>query len=246
MKEQALFEQTLPPDLPSNLPANLPASQAGIQLLRSSLFILSGLFLAGGLLTLGFFLGGKIPAPAESDNSPKMLISDTIILEPEEKVIELRMDSQIPRMDIQVDTNLDITPPPLAFSYSINPQIKVGVAVPAPPAMSAAPAMSGLGSGNMIFGVDQLEVQPRPVHAPPPRYPRQAQQMRREGTVKVRVVLDENGNIVSARLMPGADVKLFGQATLEAVKKWRFSPGKIGNRAVRCEVEIPVEFSLSR
>lgn len=188
------------------------------------------------LLIIGLFLGGAFTPPPAPDTASKMLIADIIPIEPEKREIEIELETEIPKLDVNMDNPMEVDTPPLDIQYTINANLDVGVAVPAPPAMS----------GNTVFGVHQLETQPRIVHAPPPIYPRRAQQMRRAGVVRVRIVLDKEGKMVSSRLLPGDDVEMFGAATMDAVKKWRFTPGKIGNRPVMCEVEIPVEYNPNR
>lgn len=201
-----------------------------------------GGYLAAGTLAtfilciVGLFLGGGLTEPPLPDAGSRAVIADVIPIEPEKKIIEVELETEIPRLDINMDNPLETPPPPLNINYTINPNLEIGVAVPAPPGMS----------GDTVFGVHQLETQPRIVHAPPPVYPRRARQMRREGVVRVRIVLDKEGKMVSSRLLPGEDAELFGEATLEAIKRWRFTPGKIGNRAVMCEVEIPVEYNMDR
>ncbi len=203
---------------------------------RWGLCLLAGVLATFALCVIGLFLGGALLDPPLPGEKNRVLIADTIPIEPEKKIIELELDTEIPRLDVKMDNPMEVETPPLNIQYTINANLDVGIAVPAPPAMS----------GNTVFGVHQLETQPRIVHAPPPQYPRRARNMRREGVVRVRVVLDKEGKILSTRLLPGEDTEIFGAATLEAVQRWRFTPGKIGNRAVMCEVEIPVEYNLDK
>lgn len=203
---------------------------------RWGAYLLAGAGATLLLCVVGLFLGGGFLEPPVPTDKRSALIADIIPIEPEKKIIEVELDTEIPKLDVNMDNPMEVETSPLDIQYTINANLEVGVAVPAPPAMG----------GNTVFGVHQLETQPRIVHAPPPAYPRRAQQMKKEGVVKVRVVLDKEGKIVSSRLLPGDDVELFGAATLEAVKRWRFTPGKIGNRPVMCEVEIPVEYNLNK
>lgn len=188
------------------------------------------------LCIVGLFLGGGFTDPPLPEADKRVLISDIIPIEPEKRELEVELETEIPKLDVNMDNPLEVETPPLDIQYVINPNLEVGVAVPAPPSMR----------GDTIFGVHQLETQPRLVSAPPPTYPRQAYRMKREGVVRVRIVLDKDGNVISSRLLPGDDVEMFGAATLEAIKRWRFTPGKIGNRAVMCEVEVPVEYNMNR
>lgn len=217
-------------------------------LLHWSSYLFIGVLATFLFCVIGLFLGGGFIEPPVPEAKIRHVVTDTIVIEPEKKLVKVELTSEIPRMDVSMDTQVEMEMPPLNINYTINANLTVGVMVPAPP-LARGDSGSSFGmaiDGNTVFGVHQLETQPRIVHAPPPVYPRRAMQMKREGVVLVRIVLDKEGNMVSSRLLPGDDVEFFGPATLEAVKRWRFTPGKIGNRPVMCEVEIPVEYNLSR
>ncbi|MCC8190297.1 MAG: energy transducer TonB [Planctomycetes bacterium] len=191
------------------------------------------------LFTAGLFLGdavAEMPAVA----SPKPVpVSDVVIPEPEEEIVEFQfqVETDIPRVDIEMDTPIDVEPPPVQLDFAINPNLNIGIAIPAPP--------KGIRHSDKIYGVFELETPPRKSYAPPPAYPRNARRLNRQGVVQVKVKLDRDGNVISADLLPGKDVEMFGAATLEAVRKWRFTPGRIGKRPVMCEIEIPVEFTIN-
>ncbi len=68
------------------------------------------------------------------------------------------------------------------------------------------------------------EEQPRkPVNEVQPVYPDLARQMRLTGVVKVKVVIDAAGKVVSAQEIGGSPVLI--PSALMAAKKWRFEPG---------------------
>lgn len=214
------------------------------------------LFSAGPLLGDASFdmpgLAGVKPVP----------IADVPVPEPEEEVFEMMPDPEmeLPRIEMEMTPLSEIAPPRIDMELAVNPSLNLDVAVPAapvmqiaaqpavvpaPPAAAAPSPPMAADMGSQVFGAFQLETAPRLVHAPPPAYPRDAMRSNIQGVVRVAVVLERDGGIVSTRLMPGPHTDVFGQATLEAVRRWRFTPGKIGDKPVMCEVEIPVEFNLA-
>lgn len=107
-------------------------------------------------------------------------------------------------------------------------------------------AQSGLGrpAENSFHREGDLDTPPRAVYAPAPEYPAQARRNRREGRVVVRVLLDERGRVVRGQILPGADAESFGRAALDAVRRWRFTPGLKDGSPVRAEVEVPILFRI--
>jgi len=71
----------------------------------------------------------------------------------------------------------------------------------------------------------------RAVNLPKPAYPPIAKQMRATGQVAVQVLVDESGNVTSAKAMSG-NVLLRASAEA-AARQSRFNPVRIGNQAVK-------------
>lgn len=56
-----------------------------------------------------------------------------------------------------------------------------------------------------------------------PTYPELARKMNITGVVRVQITVDKNGTVKSAKLVGGHPV--LANASLEAVKKWKYEPG---------------------
>lgn len=107
------------------------------------------------------------------------------------------------------------------------------------------------------FGPPQLPPEPLRVGgdvSPPvkikdvyPKYPELARKARIEGIVILEAIIDENGNVVKARILrsPG---KAFGfdDAALEAVKQWKFKPGLQNGVPVPVIYALTVQFKLTK
>jgi len=79
---------------------------------------------------------------------------------------------------------------------------------------------------------------------PAPNYPSISRRLGEEGLVLLNVQVTADGAAGSVELQTGSGSSRLDQAALEAVKKWRFTPAKRGDRAVSASVVVPVRFSL--
>jgi TonB family protein len=74
-------------------------------------------------------------------------------------------------------------------------------------------------------------------------YPDMARFNRFEGTVLVHVLVDQKGTVGSAYAIL-SDNEIFDAAALEAVRKTRFTPGRVAGRAAPLWTVIPIVFRL--
>lgn len=118
------------------------------------------------------------------------------------------------------------------------------------PGMPGVPRDTGTG----MPGVGGLPVDARVVEQPPtllahpaPRYPELLRQAGIEGTVLVEVVLDTLGRVEpgSMRVVRGAHA-LFEAEALAVVRGSHYRPGRMGERAVRVRIQVPIGFALRR
>jgi TonB family protein len=59
------------------------------------------------------------------------------------------------------------------------------------------------------------------------------------------VIIDENGRVVSARVIDSDAIEVLEDAALEAAYKFLFRPARQGDVPVKCRVVIPFSFALS-
>lgn len=109
-------------------------------------------------------------------------------------------------------------------------------------------------TGNGTPGVSGHPVDVRVVEEPPallahpePRYPEVLRQAGVEGRVLVEAVLDTLGRVEpgSLRVVRGAHPLLEAEA-LVVVRGSRYRAGRMGTRAVRVRIQVPVGFALRR
>lgn len=125
---------------------------------------------------------------------------------------------------------------------------------------SALSGMPALGSGMPIAigtptagdsGLPTLaEVEPdiaaRPVSRPAPRYPPSAQRAGIEGSVVVRLRIDERGAVVDVVVVDATPKGVFDDVAVAAAKAYRFAAARRGGKAVATTVEQRVVFRLGR
>jgi protein TonB len=84
----------------------------------------------------------------------------------------------------------------------------------------------------------------RVVDMQPPDYPPRCRRLGIEGTVRVRVLVDEDGRVVQAIVARTSGDEMLDAAALEAIEKWRFEPARRDGVKVRAWASVPVAFKL--
>jgi len=104
---------------------------------------------------------------------------------------------------------------------------------PAPPPPPPEP--------EMFFAFDTYPVVTR---SATPVYPELARKAEVEGTVVVMATIDEGGNVISAWIA-NTTAEVLDQSALDAAYKFKFTPAKQRDVAVKATISIPFRFSLT-
>jgi protein TonB len=80
---------------------------------------------------------------------------------------------------------------------------------------------------------------------PTPPYPPLSRRLKEEGRVVLRVRVDVDGNVQAIELAASSGHPRLDHAALSAVRQWRFTPARAGDRAVAGWAVVPVVFQLS-
>jgi len=75
-----------------------------------------------------------------------------------------------------------------------------------------------------------------------PVYPPIAQSARVQGVVVVEALIDDQGNVVNARVV--RSIPLLDAAALDAVTKWKYAPADLDGRLVAVVMTVTVSFAL--
>jgi len=78
-----------------------------------------------------------------------------------------------------------------------------------------------------------------------PRYPELARQAGIEGTVLLRVLIDERGKVISATVLNSDVTDSMVRAAIAAAKQFRFKPAKQRMKPVKAAVAVPIRFRLN-
>jgi protein TonB len=91
-------------------------------------------------------------------------------------------------------------------------------------------------------------IPPRPVAGMadnrPPRYPESARRRQEQGRVMVGVSVATDGTPIEARIERSSGHPALDEAAVEAVRQWRFVPGRQDDRPVVASAEVPIVFHL--
>lgn len=100
--------------------------------------------------------------------------------------------------------------------------------------------MVGGGQEDTLFAAGELDQRPRPIHQSMPAL---TPEIRRAGggTVYVIFMVNVEGRVENAKIQSSPN-PIFNQAALEAVKKWKYEPGRRNGRPAPFPVRQPITF----
>lgn len=132
------------------------------------------------------------------------------------------------------------TPPLPANPPAVVPSSEGNVAAPPvatptllPSATTPGPALTAPVEANLAY------------RSAPLRFPTRALQQRMQGTVLLRVLVDETGKPVEVSVEHGSGYLLLDRSAVEQVLAgWQFQPAMVNGRAVRAWARVPVTFDL--
>jgi periplasmic protein TonB len=103
----------------------------------------------------------------------------------------------------------------------------------------------GLGSGHgpvdASFGSGNG---PRFASKSLPKYPRLARELGKEGTVLLRLTIDDRGRLLDVEVLRRAGSG-FDEEAVRAVRESSFNPAKINGKPVTCRAQLPIRFVLN-
>ena len=91
----------------------------------------------------------------------------------------------------------------------------------------------------------QVDQKPSFLRKAEPKYPEVARRAEREGLVEVEFIVGADGRATDIKVIKEEPKGFgFGEAAIEAVKRWRFTPAKKDGENVPMRVKIPIRFTL--
>ena len=110
----------------------------------------------------------------------------------------------------------------------------------------AGGALTGSGGTGGTFNLKQVDQPPVPIRKVDPEFPPAARRLGAAGKVVVQFLVKADGSVVRASILEANPEGLFDQCALDAIGKWRFTPGIYQGNAVATWVILPVLFRLTR
>jgi len=80
---------------------------------------------------------------------------------------------------------------------------------------------------------------------PKPVYPEASRRAKQEGTVLVRVLINEDGHPGNISILESSGFGALDRAAVDALQEWRFRPATVGSTKVKSLVVVPVRFRLN-
>ena len=180
---------------------------------------------------------------------------------PEKVIIEKNVDV---RKELIADVSrADLVPKTISAKASDVPPVRKGVVtmVGTSNTNAVAPMAPGAGTGSIISAPAKVEIKDEPppppkptphapisggvlngraVHLVTPPYPAIARSAHASGAVQVQVLIDENGNVISAHAVSGHP--LLQAAAVAAARASRFTPTKLSGQPVKVNGVIIYNF----
>jgi protein TonB len=210
----------------------------------AALIFLFGFLLFGGLLILPQHGKGKtelVDVSIEEQKKPDQPEED----KPKElEVQEREKPQQPPEMKDEAAPPLNLA----SLELALNPELGAGGGdfLNRMPATLSTYTQMAEGSGaakEEVFAIGNLDQPPRVVFQPAPQYPPELKKKKMQGTVYILFIVDLDGRVRDPKVQK-SDHAAFDMPAMNAVRKWRFEPGKVGGKAVQFRMRVPITFAL--
>lgn len=84
--------------------------------------------------------------------------------------------------------------------------------------------------------------EPVELHRTQPALTREARSQSRDGRVVLAAVIERDGSVSNARILYASGSPAFAAASLDAVREWRYSPGRLDGSPVRVTLTVTTTF----
>jgi protein TonB len=202
--------------------------------------------LGAGIMTLAFFFVLPLMQTISKPPTQDLFLSDVDLanLEPppppqmEEPEPEPEPEEKPPELAEQEAPPLDLS----QLELALNPSFSEGLMGDGDFAVKLNTIVSSSKEDNIntVFSMADLDQKPQVIYQPSPTL-NQKLRRKRPGKVNIIFIVDENGRVVEPRVRNSTDPD-FEKPALDAVKRWKFQPGKRSGKPVRFRMLQPVTF----
>ncbi len=135
--------------------------------------------------------------------------------------------------EIEEMTPVEQPMPELQFEEIPAPPTDV-VMPPSDSAIAATPTEAGT-SAQQLKTTNRVE----------PIYPATSRRQGEEGTVRLRVLVDERGRPTDVNVLNSSGFSRLDQAAVDAVKRWRFAAATNGSGPIKAWTQVAITFKLT-
>ena len=206
-----------------------PYPQGSHTFRATALSFIAALHVAAGLAlaSLGSIVMevGKAPLPVlllPQPAAPRPAPAPRTLPLPEMRPPEVRQPSPPPHDNLYVVTLAERPAPPSVVTAAVS-----GEATPGAPPTIEPPR------GDVAY-----------LNNPAPAYPSLSRRAGERGRVLLRVRVDAAGQVESVEVQSTSGFARLDEAALNAVRRWRFLPARLGERAVAGVAIVPIQFEL--
>lgn len=105
-------------------------------------------------------------------------------------------------------------------------------------------ASKSKGGVDGIYSLKEVDNVPKSLKSVRPVYPEYAKNMRIEGYVQIRFILDDKGRVTKSHVIKAVPDNVFENAALKAVNQWKFKPAKKDGKNVNVAMVVKLNFKL--
>lgn len=97
---------------------------------------------------------------------------------------------------------------------------------------------------DSIADIQGIRKPVRPAKAERPPYPQFAREQGWEGTVVLRIRVNQGGSVDSVKTQKSSGFPILDESAVQSVKSWRFAPAQDGEFPISSTVDLPIRFDL--
>ncbi len=97
---------------------------------------------------------------------------------------------------------------------------------------------------SLVFELSEVDEPPRVLVKLPPFYPLGAKARGIEGVVDLVFIVGADGAVGNIEVVSSHPGEIFAESAVNAVKRWKFEPGKKDGKPVVTRIRLPIRFEL--
>ncbi len=158
---------------------------------------------------------------------------------PQERHIKQKIKTIKVKMDYEQDITKKIHPV-LPFKLNFKLPESAGIAISKKLFISPPPRLKS------IYSQGDLDSPLMPIIRLRPMYPMRARMLGIEGWVKVKFLVNKNGQTSDIQIIQAKPKGFFEKATIDAISRWRFKPPTVNGEPVKVIVETTIRYKLEQ